>query len=339
MVGRLVIGKNNSFCRITKPLEIINIRGNFNKIMIPFKIRCLTIYGNYNKIEVLEGGEINFIRILGNNNKIYTPNPSMRNYNDRGLFNLLIKSFYSTNRNRRLRSNRNHDNNNSNTSSNLEEKLYLEIPDDLKLDNPNKCSLCDNIFLNFDRVKIFSCEKHIFHSGCLEKYIRSNINSSRCPRCENNNNLNESTNTNLHLNSRANSINNMENNSNNNHNNNLNNSNNNNDMSEENENNNMDDDEDEYLDSESLHEKPLDIAIFDNLVVAKIKDVEKLDNEKKQCAICLENYVNGDESIALPCIHIFHANCIKTWLRSHNNCPSCKREIKYEMEDFENDEL
>ena len=75
------------------------------------------------------------------------------------------------------------------------------------------------------------------------------------------------------------------------------------------------------------------------MVVAKIKDVEKLDNEKKQCAICLENYVNGDESIALPCIHIFHANCIKAWLRSHNNCPSCKSEIKYEMEDFENDEL
>ena len=56
MVGRLVIGKNNSFCRITKPLEIINIRGNFNKIMIPFKIRYLAIYGNYNKIEVSEGG-------------------------------------------------------------------------------------------------------------------------------------------------------------------------------------------------------------------------------------------------------------------------------------------
>ena len=348
MVGRLIIGKNNSFYRITKSLDTINIRGNFNKLIIPFRIGNLNIYGNHNKIEVFEGGEINHIKIFGNNNKIHTPYVYRRNYFDGGLYNLFIKRFI---RDRRIHSTRNHNNSNSSTTSNLEEKFYSEIPHSLKLDNSNKCSLCDETFLNFDKVKIFSCNKHIFHSRCLLEYMRTN-NSSRCPRCENNNNnLNKPTNSispqneinsNLisPLNPGQNPRNNIENISENNHNDNLNNSNNNNHINEEDENSDMDgndDDADSFLGS--IQAEPLDKTIFDNLEISKIKDVEKLDNDKKQCSICLENYVNGDESIALPCIHIFHVNCIKTWLTDHNNCPICKIEIKYEMEDFEKDEL
>jgi hypothetical protein len=335
MVGRFIIGKNNSFYRIIKNLDVLIIRGNFNKIKIPYKIGNLTIYGNYNKIEFLEGGEINFIKILGNNNEIFSPNVYRRNYIDRGLHNYFARLFNLPNRDRRSRSTRN---NNNSTTGNLEEKLYLDIPHDIKTDNSNKCTLCDLTFLNFDKVKIFSCKKHIFHSICLEEYMRTNTNSSKCPRCENNNNyLNESTSS---INPPLNSGQNPRNNSENNHNNNSNNLNNDNDMSEEDENSDMDgnNDEEESEDLESIKAEPLDKEIFDNLVISKIKDVEKLDNEKKQCAICLENYVKGDESIALPCIHIFHAKCIKTWLTSHNNCPSCKNEINYEMED-KNDEF
>jgi hypothetical protein len=334
MVGRFIIGKNNSFYRIIKNLDVLIIRGNFNKIKIPYKIGNLTIYGNYNKIEFLEGGEINFIKILGNNNEIFSPNVYRRNYIDRGLHNYFARLFNSPNRDRRSHSTRN---NNNITTDNLEEKLYIDIPHDIKSENSNKCTLCDLIFLNFDKVKIFSCKKHIFHSGCLEEYMRTNTNSSKCPRCENNNNnLNESTSS---INPPLNSGQNPRNNSENNHNNNSNNLNNDNDMSEEDENSDiLNIDEDENEDLESIKANPLDKEIFDNLVISKIKDVEKLDNEKKQCAICLENYVKGDESIALPCIHIFHAKCIKTWLTSHNNCPSCKNEINYEMED-KNDEF
>ena len=334
MVARFIIGKNNSFYRIRKNLDILIIRGNFNKIKIPFKIVTLTIYGNYNKIEFFEGAEINFIKILGNNNKIFSPNVYRRNYIDRGLHNYFARLFNLPNRDRRSRSTRN---NNNSTTDNLEEKLYIDIPHDIKTDNSNKCTLCDLTFLIFDKVKIFSCKKHIFHSGCLEEYMRTNTNSSKCPRCENNNNnLNESTSS---INPPLNSGQNPRNNSENNHNNNSNNLNNDNDMSEEDENSDiLNIDEDENEDLESIKANPLDKEIFDNLVISKIKDVEKLDNEKKQCAICLENYVKGDESIALPCIHIFHAKCIKTWLTSHNNCPSCKVEIKYEMED-NNDEF
>ena len=78
--------------------------------------------------------------------------------------------------------------------------------------------------------------------------------------------------------------------------------------------------------------KGFDKNFLDSLEINKIKDVNKLDDDKKKCTICLEDYANGDESIILPCIHLFHANCIKTWMENNNTCPLCNNEIKYENE-------
>ncbi|CAK9178165.1 unnamed protein product, partial [Ilex paraguariensis] len=45
-----------------------------------------------------------------------------------------------------------------------------------------------------------------------------------------------------------------------------------------------------------------------------------------ECAICLAEYVDGDEIRVLPqCGHGFHLNCIDTWLGSHSSCPSCRQ--------------
>ncbi|KAI3747649.1 hypothetical protein L6452_10206 [Arctium lappa] len=44
------------------------------------------------------------------------------------------------------------------------------------------------------------------------------------------------------------------------------------------------------------------------------------------CAICLAEYVDGDEIRVLPqCGHGFHIGCIDTWLSSHSSCPSCRQ--------------
>jgi hypothetical protein len=60
---------------------------------------------------------------------------------------------------------------------------------------------------------------------------------------------------------------------------------------------------------------------------SKIKDIKNLTEDKKRCSICLENFKNGDDSIILPCIHIFHAECIKKWMKRKNACPICKSKI------------
>ncbi|XP_006342531.1 RING-H2 finger protein ATL8-like [Solanum tuberosum] len=45
-----------------------------------------------------------------------------------------------------------------------------------------------------------------------------------------------------------------------------------------------------------------------------------------ECAICLMEFVIGDEIRVLPqCGHGFHVGCIDTWLGSHSSCPSCRQ--------------
>ena len=73
----------------------------------------------------------------------------------------------------------------------------------------------------------------------------------------------------------------------------------------------------EGLDDETINKYP----------ESTIKSVKKLAEDKKKCLICLEKFVKGQKSIALPCIHIFHSQCIKQWMRKKNSCPICKNKI------------
>ena len=73
--------------------------------------------------------------------------------------------------------------------------------------------------------------------------------------------------------------------------------------------------------------EPLDDDIIQTYPISKIHDINKLSEDKKRCSICLENYKNGDDSIILPCIHIFHSECIKKWMKKNGVCPICKFRI------------
>ena len=65
-----------------------------------------------------------------------------------------------------------------------------------------------------------------------------------------------------------------------------------------------------------------------NYIISNIKDPKKLSENKKKCLICLENFLKGEESIILPCIHMFHSTCIKKWIKIKDFCPLCKKTIK-----------
>jgi hypothetical protein len=42
------------------------------------------------------------------------------------------------------------------------------------------------------------------------------------------------------------------------------------------------------------------------------------------CSICLDNYRDGQNTITLPCKHIFHSECILKWFDSKSTCPYCR---------------
>lgn len=70
---------------------------------------------------------------------------------------------------------------------------------------------------------------------------------------------------------------------------------------------------------------PLDV--IDNLPRHKMtsEDITAANNNNEIiCSICMENYKVHDNILTLPCIHSYHENCIKEWLKQSKLCPVCK---------------
>ena len=54
----------------------------------------------------------------------------------------------------------------------------------------------------------------------------------------------------------------------------------------------------------------------------------KLREELQTCCICLGEYKDSDEIVALDCArnHIFHFNCFRQWEQRNQTCPICRKE-------------
>mmetsp|Transcript_38691 Transcript_38691/g.39106 ORF Transcript_38691/g.39106 Transcript_38691/m.39106 type:complete len:384 (-) Transcript_38691:55-1206(-) len=54
------------------------------------------------------------------------------------------------------------------------------------------------------------------------------------------------------------------------------------------------------------------------------------------CVVCRDRFAVGDTVMRLPfCSHCFHESCALYWLKSHNTCPFCRRELPTDDEEYE----
>ena len=48
---------------------------------------------------------------------------------------------------------------------------------------------------------------------------------------------------------------------------------------------------------------------------------------KRVCAICCNNYKEGEQVCFLPCSHHFHLECVLPWFSKNHKCPYCKYDL------------
>ncbi|KAK9705349.1 hypothetical protein RND81_07G050200 [Saponaria officinalis] len=81
--------------------------------------------------------------------------------------------------------------------------------------------------------------------------------------------------------------------------------------------------------SEEPKKKPLGLS---NETLSKLHREVFIENpnasihliSEAECSICLENFVEGNDLVSLPCGHRFHTLCLSPWLKTCGECPYCR---------------
>ena len=55
-------------------------------------------------------------------------------------------------------------------------------------------------------------------------------------------------------------------------------------------------------------------------------NLEQGQPDRRDCEICLEDFIEGETLTLLDCEHYYHPHCIQKWLLLKNACPTCRGE-------------
>jgi len=86
---------------------------------------------------------------------------------------------------------------------------------------------------------------------------------------------------------------------------------------------------------QEVRKPPTSEKVLNNLKRFKmVEKYSKKDGKNKKefpnCCICISDIKLGELTIMLPCAHMFHDNCVVSWLKTNNTCPVCRFELSPE---------
>ncbi|XP_054719013.1 E3 ubiquitin-protein ligase arkadia-C-like [Uloborus diversus] len=66
----------------------------------------------------------------------------------------------------------------------------------------------------------------------------------------------------------------------------------------------------------------------------KIIKCNENDDNLEKCTICLCEFEDDEDVRRLPCMHLFHIECVDQWLTTNKRCPICRVDIEEHLKDF-----
>lgn len=75
-------------------------------------------------------------------------------------------------------------------------------------------------------------------------------------------------------------------------------------------------------------------SVIEQLPLIIIRQAHEEDGSSV-CAICKDSLALGDQAKQLPCMHLYHPNCILPWLGARNSCPVCRYELPTDDPEYE----
>lgn len=76
----------------------------------------------------------------------------------------------------------------------------------------------------------------------------------------------------------------------------------------------------ESMEARTVKTVPAAKSSIDGLKKVRIDDFCSI----RECSICLEEFCDELEVVCLPCLHLYHKDCIVKWLHTSHLCPLCR---------------
>ncbi|KAK5686985.1 hypothetical protein LTS10_001121 [Elasticomyces elasticus] len=79
--------------------------------------------------------------------------------------------------------------------------------------------------------------------------------------------------------------------------------------------------------------KPASKAAVAALPRTIFETVVELEKDRLKCTVCVSNFEVAEEVVTLPCTHLFHIECLSSWMVQGHECPNCRYKLAATVDD------